>query len=244
MRSAIGGAVAYGGELTAPGRVKTTGSFASDAAKLVIGELDGSLTPRLQSLAQTLGTSVAVDVTNNIWGWLWSKLAVNAQMNAICALTGLATDGIATDQPLRRLSLAMADETIAVATELGLTLDPALIWGDAGAPLRITTDRVLRVLEERFVNRWNAPTKPSMLQDAEKGRPTEIDALNGFIVAKANALNIPAPINAAIVALVKRREGDASGFRHEATRKQLNTIYQEAFEHRRVERRRSRPASG
>ncbi|MGF1625457.1 MAG: ketopantoate reductase family protein, partial [Alphaproteobacteria bacterium] len=53
---------------------------------------------------------------------------------------------------------------------------------------------------------WSKFSKPSMLQHIERGRPTEIDALNGALVREAAALGIPTPWNEALTALVKGRE--------------------------------------
>ncbi len=220
----IGAAVAYGGELVAPGRIRTPSAFNGVRARLVIGELDGVITPRLQWLAERLRTSVPVEITDNIWGWLWSKLIVNVQVNALCALTGLTTDEIAADQSLRRISLSMASEAIAVASELGLTLDPALVWGDRETPLRTPDAESRRAVEQSFINRWKSPTKPSMLQDVEKGRPTEIDALNGYVVAKARRTNVPAPANEAVVRLIKTVKVDSHRSRREAIRDELHAI--------------------
>jgi 2-dehydropantoate 2-reductase len=204
----IGAAVPYGGELVAPGRIRTPSAFNGTRGRLVIGELDGRVTPRVQWLADMLRSSVPVEVTDNIWGQLWSKLIVNVQVNALCALTGLTTNQVAADQGLRGISLSMAGEAIAVARELGLTLDPGIIWGDRELPLHTPDAESRRALEQRFINRWTAPTRPSMLQDVEKGRPTEIGALNGYVVAKAHQTRVPAPANEAIVRLFDGVETD------------------------------------
>jgi 2-dehydropantoate 2-reductase len=81
-RRTIGAAVAFGGELLGPGRARVGGDG------LTVGELDGSLTPRVKSLAALLQPCARVAATENIWGYLWTKLVINTQLNAICAVTG------------------------------------------------------------------------------------------------------------------------------------------------------------
>jgi 2-dehydropantoate 2-reductase len=222
----IGAAVSYGGELVAPGRIRTPSAFNGVRPRLVIGELDGVVTPRLRRLADRLGSSVPVEVTDNIWGRLWSKLIVNVQVNALCALTGLTTDEIAADPSLRGMSLTMASEAIGVASELGLTLDPALVWGDPDMPLDTPDAASKQAVEQTFMNRWTAPTKPSMLQDVEKGRPTEIDALNGYVVAKAHQTQVTAPANEAVVRLVKELETSAQRTGRDGIRDELHSIHE------------------
>jgi 2-dehydropantoate 2-reductase len=123
-------------------------------------------------------------------GAQWRKLIFNAASNAIAALTGMTHGQIAELDETRRLAEAVMAEGIAVSDAQGITLD---------------SDPV-----ELF--HWAARKdvayghKPSMLQDVEAGRATEIDFLNGAIVSFGERHGVDAPLNRALTALVKGKE--------------------------------------
>jgi 2-dehydropantoate 2-reductase len=122
-------------------------------------------------------------------GAQWRKLIFNAASNAIGALTGL-THGRIAEPPTRDLAWAVMAEGRAVSDAQGITLDqsPEELF-DFAARKEVAYDH-----------------KPSMLQDVEAGRPTEIDFLNGAIVAFGERHGVDAPLNRALTALVKGLE--------------------------------------
>jgi 2-dehydropantoate 2-reductase len=122
-------------------------------------------------------------------GAQWRKLIFNAASNAIGALTGL-THGRVAEPPTRELAWAVMREGRAVADAQGIVLDmdPEELF-DYAARRDVAYDH-----------------KPSMLQDVEAGRPTEIDFLNGAIVSFGERHGVDAPLNRALTALVKGLE--------------------------------------
>jgi 2-dehydropantoate 2-reductase len=122
-------------------------------------------------------------------GAQWRKLIFNAASNAIGALTGL-THGRIAEPPTRDLAWAVMAEGRAVADAQGIVLDrsPEELF-DFAAQKEVSYDH-----------------KPSMLQDVEAGRQTEIDFLNGAIVAFGDRYGVDAPLNRALTALVKGLE--------------------------------------
>jgi 2-dehydropantoate 2-reductase len=122
-------------------------------------------------------------------GAQWRKLIFNAASNAIGALTGL-THGRIAEPPTRDLAWAVMAEGRAVADAQGITLDtsPEELF-DFAARKEVAHDH-----------------KPSMLQDIEAGRATEIDFLNGAIVDFGDRHGVDAPLNRALTALVKGLE--------------------------------------
>jgi 2-dehydropantoate 2-reductase len=122
-------------------------------------------------------------------GAQWRKLIFNAASNAIGALTGL-THGRIAEPPTRDLAWAVMAEGRAVADAQGITLDrsPEELF-DFAARKEIAYDH-----------------KPSMLQDVEAGRQTEIDFLNGAVVSFGERHGVDAPLNRALTALVKGLE--------------------------------------
>ncbi len=118
----------------------------------------------------------------------WRKLIFNASTNPVGALTGLTHGQVCEDPGLRALVSGLVDEGKAVAAAQGIELD---------ADPEELIDHAAVVAYDH---------KASMLQDVEARRQTEIDYLNGGIVRSGGELGVPAPLNEAILALVKGLE--------------------------------------
>jgi 2-dehydropantoate 2-reductase len=122
-------------------------------------------------------------------GAQWRKLIFNAASNAIAALTG-RTHGQVAEPPTRGLAWAVMAEGRAIADAQGIVLDQS-------------PEELFDHAARRDVAYGH---KPSMLQDVEAGRATEIDVLNGAIVAFGERHGVDAPLNRALTQLVKARE--------------------------------------
>jgi 2-dehydropantoate 2-reductase len=116
---------------------------------------------------------------------IWKKLTNNCMGNSTAALTGMNAGQMAADDAILELQRTVAREAVTVAAALGHELDLEDCIETSTSILRSSGDG-----------------KPSMLQDVEAGRRTEIDTLNGAIVRHAEALGIDVPANRALVALV------------------------------------------
>ena len=175
-------------EMTGSGRVTHSGR-----GDLIIGELSCS-TARLGRLERvaSLFTNAAVPchISDNIAAELWTKLVINCAYNAISAL-GRARYGVIKDNPLtRNLMRQVIAEVAAVASAAGVILPDveqlmasSLKLGDAMADATSST-----------------------AQDLARGKPTEIDSLNGYVARRGGELGVPAPVNSALHALVKLLE--------------------------------------
>jgi 2-dehydropantoate 2-reductase len=119
-------------------------------------------------------------------GAQWRKLIFNAASNAIAALTG-RTHGQVAEPPTRELAWAVMAEGRAVADAQGIVLD-------------MSPEELFDHAARKDVAYGH---KPSMLQDVEAGRETEIDFLNGAIVAFGERYGVDAPLNRALTQLVK-----------------------------------------
>lgn len=121
-------------------------------------------------------------------GAQWTKLIFNSASNAMGALTRLP-HGVACDQPeVRALMSVLVAEGVAVAKALGITLD----------------DDPEKMIDHGREVAYNH--KPSMLQDVEARRATEIDALNAGIAKIGREHGVPCPMNEAVAALIKGLE--------------------------------------
>jgi 2-dehydropantoate 2-reductase len=115
----------------------------------------------------------------------WTKLLFNCATNPLCALTGMTHGQLIDHPPSRHLVAGLLAEGRAVAAALGITLDgdPDVLVDEAG--------------------RANYNHRPSMLQDVDARRPTEIATLNGGVVAAGRRCGVDVSLNQAICELVE-----------------------------------------
>ena len=186
--------VEWGGNNLGPGRV-----VRDTIAPMVVGELDGSERERTRRLARCLEAVGPVRLTGNIRGQIWSKLLVNSSCTGLSAVSGLRYGGVAEHEDGRRAIYAIWAEGYAVAEAEGIELDEVLdvqphelVERDDAA-----LDRLMAIA---------GPTKPSMLQDLEQGRDTEVDVVNGGVAQRGRAHGIATPFNDRVVELVHAME--------------------------------------
>lgn len=119
---------------------------------------------------------------------IWEKAAFNAALNALATILHRPVGGL--DSPEgRRVATAVIDETIAVASAQGIRMD---------------RDRLLAKTDFALTN--HRAHKPSMLQDRQAGRTTEIEAINGQIIAAAKRAGLAAPVTETLAELVRMGE--------------------------------------
>lgn len=208
--SVLGCVVMLGAEFFEPGVVRRT--TPAESGSLVLGSLDGNGTSRAVAAARVLRAVGKVEVAGEIWRPLWSKLTRNVMTNGIAALTGGTTRTLWSQDRFLPSVIAAARETAAVAAAAGVVLEPVAGVVPGSLLLRADQDpRAHREVAERLRAFALEPTAerdhlPSMLQDVRKGRITEVDAINGYVVEHGSALGVATPVNAVIVRHVHRLE--------------------------------------
>jgi 2-dehydropantoate 2-reductase len=132
-------------------------------------------------------------ISDNIEGELWLKLLRNCALNAISALSHVRYGEIAQSDDAKKLMARIVDEVLAVARAAGVVL-PGVDDRESGmaAAMELATQM--------------SDALSSTAQDLNRGRPTEIDALNGYIARRGTELGIPVPVNHALFTLVKLAE--------------------------------------
>ena len=185
----IAAVVYVASSMPAPGRVKHAGR-----GDLVIGDFRGrSAPPRDAAIArvsywfETAG--VPCRVSQHIDADLWTKLIVNAALNAISAVVQVPYGEIVATSESRETVRVLVHECVAVARADGVSM-PDVDY----------VEMVLRFAED------NGHVYSSTARDLARGARTEIDALNGFVVRRGHSRGVPTPVNQALVALVKLRE--------------------------------------
>ena len=171
-----------------------------------VGELHGKITPRVEELVELLGSVDGAYATSNIWGERWSKLALNAASNPVVAITGLGAQGLAADPRARLVYIQLAKECVQVGQALDYQIEQvngieAEVWS------RADQGDAFEELDARLQGRGDPEDwRSSMAQDVLKGRKSEIEQMNGYIVEKGRERNVATPVNEAVVRVMKEIE--------------------------------------
>lgn len=169
-------------EMAGAGQVKHHGR-----GDLVIGISTAS-----ESLAAMFtAAGVPVRVSDNAAGELWTKLIVNCAYNALSAVTRLPYGPLAQGEGVAAVMRDVIQECLAVAEAAGVTVP-----GD----MQATVPGIAQAMPAQF---------SSTAQDLMRGKPTEIDHLNGFILRKGATLGVATPVNRVLHTLVKLLENPA-----------------------------------
>ncbi|HEX8946584.1 MAG TPA: 2-dehydropantoate 2-reductase [Gemmatimonadaceae bacterium] len=156
-----------------------------------IAPLAGGSNPAIERVAEIFRRAgMATDVVSNVQHAIWQKLLHNAVVNPTSALTGLTCREMLVDPDLMAFMRELAAEIITVMRAKGI---PIVDEEDPFRPI-IGSLKAL------------AKNRPSMWQDLSRAKRTEVDALNGAVVAEAARLGLVAPHNAAIVHFIHSRE--------------------------------------
>jgi 2-dehydropantoate 2-reductase len=183
----LAGKTYVGGQIVEPG-VILSGSIGKDTH---IGELSGEITPRIKGIAKAFeAAGLQTVVSDNILGTIWDKLFINVATGALSGITGLAYGHLYQVKELEETAVAAVSEAMQIAKAKGIRTSiaqPIDAWRKAGAGLPFDF-------------------KASVLQTLERGVRTEVDFINGAVVAEGEKLGIPTPVNRTLLACIKGRE--------------------------------------
>ncbi len=201
---------ALAAELVEPGRIVRNSPLGDGKkAGLRVGELHGQVTPRARMVAELLAHGDSCKITTNLWGERWSKLTINAMRNPVCALTGMTGKQRDMDDTARDLTIRLGSSCIRVGLALGLALEPVggldlelLARAEHEASAR---EAVTRMIMEVAHSRTDAQ-RPSMGQDIQKGRRTEIDDINGLVARRGEAVGVDVRYHSRVTQVIRRIE--------------------------------------
>lgn len=203
----LGGLSNLGATMAGPGAYEQR-----NAGHLLIGEFGGGESARAERVRGWLGRAVDVRVTTNLRGAVWSKLLLNCSVTTLGAVAGCTMRQYIGAADGRRLFDRTYDEALSVALASRARPERMLVdpippdWNGRSVPGEAHDAWLARILDSY------GDLKPSMLQDFERGRTTEIDFINGYVADKGREFGVPTPMNSAIVETV-----------HAITRGQLAT---------------------
>jgi 2-dehydropantoate 2-reductase len=174
------------------------------------GEVHGRITPRLEEFVRMLSNIDSAKATPNLWGERWTKLVVNSMGNGVSAITGMGGKDMTLSPEVRRLSIQLGGEAVAVGQALGFNLES--IRGSEPDVMKAAAQGDRQAFEKveaamlKGLARMTDEGRPSTGQDIVKGRRTEIDYINGLVADKGDEAGIRTPTHRALVEVVKQVE--------------------------------------
>ena len=196
----IGCAIELSADLFDPGVVIR--NTARTGTWLAVGELDGSVSPRLESLAHILSAASVVETTTNIEGKKWTKLVANSMTMGPFGCFGLLNWDAMRLPGMHEISVALGRETVAVGQALGHELEP--IFGLTAEDFAGGTDDVLITAMETLMHHVGKESQTAIVVDHKKGRRSEFEYISGHVVKMGAETGVPTPYNSAVTDLAWR----------------------------------------
>ena len=201
----LGCTVAWGATLQSPGVCELTSE--PDALSYSLGAISAKRSKHFNQVKELLELMGKVDVEENFIGTRWSKLLINAAFSGMSAVLGCTFGEAAGPKESRRIVQALIKECIDVCKKGGIRIEP--VQGkdivkllDYSHPLK----RAFSFFIIPIAIRKHAKLKASMLQDLEKGKLTEVDAINGAVSDYGRRVGFPTPMNDKVVEIIHRIE--------------------------------------
>ena len=170
----IGSVTWISSAVESPGVIKQVSQF----RRVVLGELDGSITPRLQKIYKAWQeTGVTAELSDNILKVLWTKFVFISAASGLGSLVRLPLGDYRSVPRTRFFIASLMREVEAIALAQGITLDADVV------------DQSLA-----FIDNAAPQIRPSMQLDVEAGRRSEIESIIGVISQKGRAVGVPTPV--------------------------------------------------
>ena len=212
----VGCLVNWAADWIGPGRILHGGH-----GSFVLGELDGSITPRVRELAGLLSALVETPVTDNIWGYKWAKLIYGALLFGTAVVDAHVYEVVERSDDVQRVLIGIVGEGLAVADKAGVRVEPfdefdpawyrAAQGGDAAAGRRAMASIAAHY-------RAHTKTKTGIWRDlAVRKRKTEVDGQLGVLVRKGESLGVAMPLTRGLIGIIRdledsRRQMDWKNF--------------------------------
>lgn len=201
----LGCTVAWGATMLEPGVCELTSS--PDALSFSLGALSLRRNKYFNEVKKLLELMGKVDVEENFIGTRWSKLLINAAFSGMSAVLGCTFGEAAGPRASRRIVQALIKECIDVCEAGGIRIEP--VQGKDIVKLLNYTNPLKKAFSFFIIPiaiRKHAKLKASMLQDLEKGKLTEVDAINGAVSDFGRKVGCPTPMNDKVVEVIHRIE--------------------------------------
>jgi len=201
----VGGTVAWGATMVAPGVSELTSD--TDSMTFGMGAMDPAVSGKLEIVRGVLEKMCPVEIFDNFIGVRWSKLLTNAAFSGLGTVIGGTFGDVVDDKKARRLAQLVIKECIDAGHAAGVTFAP--VQGKDIVKLLYYKNGFKRMLSYAIIPvamKKHRAIKPSMLQDIEKGKPCEVDAINGVVCRFGRKYGAKTPFNDRIVEIIKKEE--------------------------------------
>lgn len=201
----IGCVVEWGATMDAPGECVLTSD--PDSLSFHMGGMQGVSDAKLAEVRSLLEKMCPVAMEDNLLGARWSKLLINATFSGLGTVVGGVFGDVSEKKDARRVAVRCMKECIDVGHAAGATFAP--VQGKDLTKLFYYKNSFKRAIAELLVPiamKKHRAIEPSMLQDLKKGKPCEIDAINGVVCEWGRKCGVPTPINDRIVEIVKKEQ--------------------------------------
>lgn len=203
----LGCTVEWGATMTEPGCCVLTSD--PDSLSFHMGGMKGVSDEKIAKVKAVLEHMCPVDIEDNLMGARWSKLLINATFSGLGTVIGGTFGEVANWKPARKAAVKCMKECIDVAHAGGVEFAP--VQGKDITKLFYYNNRAKQKIAELLVPiamKKHSSIYPSMLQDVDKGKPCEIDAINGVVCEWGRKYGVPTPVNDRIVEVVKKEENE------------------------------------
>ena len=197
----LGCTVAWGATLQSPGICELTSE--PDALSFSLGAISSKRSRHFNKVKELLEHMGTVEVEDNFIGTRWSKLLINASFSGMSAVLGCTFGDAAGPKPSRRIVQAVIKDCIDVCNAGGIRIEP--VQGKDIVKLLDYSNSLKQAISFFIIPiaiRKHAKLKASMLQDLEKGKLTEVDAINGAVSSYGRKVNCPTPMNDKVVEII------------------------------------------
>ena len=201
----LGCTVAWGATMKGGGVCELTSQ--PDSLTFSLGSLTKERNVHFEEVKALLEKMGEVEVDENFVGTRWSKLLINASFSGMSAVLGCTFGEAAKPKASRRIVQALIKECIDVCATGGIRIEP--VQGKDIVKLLDYKSGLKKALSFFIIPiaiRKHALLKASMLQDIEKGKLTEVDAINGVVSAFGRKVGCPTPMNDKVVEIIHRIE--------------------------------------
>lgn len=201
----LGCTVAWGATMTSPGVCELTS--APDSLSFSLGSLQSKPNAHITDVKLLLEKMGRVEIDHNFIGSRWSKLLINSAFSGMSAVLGCTFGEAAGNKASRRVVQALIKECIDVCAAGNIKIEP--VQGKEIVKLLDYKNRIKKAFSFFIIPiaiRKHALLKASMLQDLEKGKKTEVDAINGVVSAFGRKVSVPTPMNDAVVSIIHKIE--------------------------------------
>ena len=201
----LGCTVAWGATMLSPGVCELTS--APDALSFSLGAVSHSRSKHFDTVKKLLEHMGTVEIEENFIGTRWSKLLINAAFSGMSAVLGCTFGEAAGPRDSRRIVQKLIKECIDVCRVGGIRIEP--VQGKDIVKLLDYSNPLKKAISFFIIPiaiRKHARLKASMLQDIEKGKITEVDAINGAVSEYGRIVGFPTPMNDKVVEIIHKIE--------------------------------------